>query len=311
MKHHLFSQTKSYVLMTIGLIVYAFGWVAFIIPSQIAGGGVIGIAAIINYATGGETGFPISYSYLIINVGLVVIGTLIMGRGFGVKTIFCIGIATLLFQFMPGILGKEFILATHIPDENLLNALIGGTLSGIGIGIVFMQGGSTGGTDIIAIIWSKFYNTSPGRVFIFCDLIIIGSILLIPGNTFKNVIYGYVEMVSFSYVIDLVISGNKQSVQIMVFSQCYEAIAERLTNDIGRGVTLLDSMGWYTKKEGKVIVVVTRKNEANAVYKIIKEVDHKAFISVANVMGVFGKGFEQIKTGKITWKQKEETLEKK
>ncbi len=293
--------------MIVGLIIYAFGWVVFIIPNEIVGGGVIGIAAIVQYATT----FPISYTYFIINAVLLVIGTLIMGRGFGVKTLFCIGFATLLFKYMPMVIPETFIHATYIPGNNLLNALIGGTLSGIGIGMVFMQGGSTGGTDIVAIVWSKFNNTSPGRVFIFCDLIIVGSILLLPGKTFEDVIYGYIEMISFSYVIDMIISGNKQSVQIMVFSQHYEAIANRLTNELGRGVTVLESMGWYTKKEGKVIVTIARKNAANQIYKIIKEVDHKAFISVANVMGVFGEGFEEIKTGKISWKQKQKESGKK
>ncbi len=306
MKHRVYSEIKSYLIMTVGLIIYAFGWVVFMIPNEIAGGGVIGIATIINYATN----FPVSYSYVIINAALVIIGMMIMGRGFGIKTLFGIAVATLLFEFMPDILGEAFIADTYIKNNNLLNALIGGTLSGIGIGMVFMQGGSTGGTDIVAIVWSKFNNTSPGRVFIFCDLIIVGSILLLPGKTFENVIYGYIEMVSFSYVIDLVLSGNKQSVQIMVFSPHYAVIADRLTSDLERGVTLLDSTGWYTKKEGKVIVVVVRKNEANAVYKVIKEVDHKAFISVANVMGVFGEGFEQIKTGKISWKKANESGKK-
>jgi uncharacterized membrane-anchored protein YitT (DUF2179 family) len=300
MKQRVRSGIKAYILMTVGLCVYASGWVVFIIPNQIAGGGVIGIAAIIRYATG----FPTDYSYLMINIGLLAAGTLIMGRGFGVKTLFGVGMAALLFHFLPEMITPEFIDKAVIHDNNLLNALIGGTLSGLGIGIVFMQGGSTGGTDIVAIVWSKFKNTSPGRVFMCCDLIIIGSILLLPGKSFEHVIYGYIEMVSFSYVIDLVLSGNKQSVQIMVFSQQYEILADRLVQDLHRGVTVLDSMGWYTKKESKVIVIVARKNETNNIYRIIKETDPQAFITVANVMGVFGKGFEQIKTGKIAWNNK-------
>jgi uncharacterized membrane-anchored protein YitT (DUF2179 family) len=295
----MYAGVRSYLLMTVGLFIYAFGWVVFIIPNEIAGGGVIGVAAIITYATG----FPTEYSYLIINAGLVAAGMLVLGRGFGVKTLYGIGMAAALFHFLPAFISPSFIEQAVIPGNNLLNALIGGTASGLGIGMVFMQGGSTGGTDIVAIVWSKFNNISPGRVFIFCDLVIIGSILLLPGRSFEHVIYGYVEMVSFSYVIDLVISGNKQSVQIMVFSQHYEWIADRLVSDLQRGVTVIDSMGWYTKRAGKVIVVVARKNEANSIFRIVKETDPQAFISVANVMGVFGKGFEQIKTGKISWKK--------
>ena len=285
-------------MMTIGLVIFAFGWIAFLIPQGIAGGGVIGVASITYYATG----IPVSYTFLSINVVLLVIGFLILGNKFGVKTIFGIFMSTMLFQFLPQLIEWR----TEIGD-NLLNAIIGGTLSGVGIGMVFMQGGSTGGTDIVALIMSKFHNTSPGRVFLYCDLVIIGSIYFLPDKTLENVIYGYVEMVSFSYVIDLIISGNKQSVQIMVFSKHYEAIADRITKDLKRGVTALDSVGWWTKTESKVLVILVRKTETNMFYKIIKEVDPKAFISVANVMGVFGEGFEEIKTGKPTWKKSKST----
>jgi uncharacterized membrane-anchored protein YitT (DUF2179 family) len=278
--------------MTAGLFLFAFSWTKFVIPQEITGGGVIGLSSVIFYGTG----FPVSYSYLIINTILLVAGSLVLGRGFGVKTLFGIGMSTVLFQFLP-----ELIPWTTEISDNLLNAIIGGTISGVGIGMVFMQGGSTGGTDIVALVLSKFYNTSPGRVFLYCDLIIIGSIYFLPGKTLENVIYGYVEMVAFSYVIDLIISGNKQSVQIMVFSKHYDAIANRITSELQRGVTALDSTGWFTKEQSKVLVILVRKSESNIFYRIIKETDHKAFISVANVMGVYGEGFEQIKTGKPTW----------
>lgn len=291
---NIWAEMKSYLIITVGLVIFAFAWIAFIIPQGIAGGGVIGVASITYYATG----IPVSYTYLTINTILLIIGFIIMGNKFGVKTIYGIGMSTLLFEFLPGII----LWRTEIGDD-LLNAIIGGTLSGVGIGMVFMQGGSTGGTDIIAIILSKFRNTSPGRVFIYCDLVIIGSVYFLPGNNLENVIYGYIEMVSFSYVIDLIISGNKQSVQIMVFSKHYDVIADRITQDLKRGVTALDSVGWWSRSEGKVLIILVRKSETNLFYKIIKEADPKAFISVANVMGVFGEGFEQIKTGKPTWKK--------
>jgi len=293
MKINLWSEVRSYVIMTLGLFIFAFGWIAFVIPQEIAGGGVIGLASITFYATG----IPVSYTYFIINAILLVIGFMIMGNKFGIKTIFGVGMSTLLFYFLPEIITWR----TELKDD-LFNAIIGGTLSGVGIGMVFMQGGSTGGTDIIALIISKFHNTSPGRVFIYCDLVIIGSIYFLPGKNLESVIYGYLEMVSFSYVIDLIISGNKQSVQIMVFSKRYEAIANRITQDLERGVTALDSMGWWSKEESKVLIILVRKNEISLFYRIIREVDSQAFISVANVMGVFGEGFEQIKTGKL-WRK--------
>ncbi|MCL2097894.1 MAG: YitT family protein [Bacteroidales bacterium] len=294
MKINIWSEIRSYSIMTLGLFIFAFGWITFIIPQEIAGGGVIGLASITFYATG----IPVSYTYFTINIVLLIIGFMIMGNKFGIKTIFGIGVSTILFQFLPEIITWR----TELSDD-LFNAIIGGTLSGVGIGMVFMQGGSTGGTDIIALIMSKFHNTSPGRVFIYCDLVIIGSIYFLPGKNLESVIYGYLEMVSFSYVIDLIISGNKQSVQIMVFSKQYAAIADRITQDLERGVTALDSVGWWSKEESKVLIILVRKNEINMFYRIIREIDAKAFISVANVMGVFGEGFEQIKTGKPFWKK--------
>ncbi len=297
-KINLWEEVKSYLTMTFGLLIFTFAWIAFLIPQEIAGGGVIGLASVTYYATG----IPISYTYLSINTCLLIIGFIIMGNKFGIKTIFGIGMSTLLFQFLPEIITWR----TEISDT-LLNSIIGGSLSGIGIGIVFMQGGSTGGTDIVALILSKYHNTSPGRVFMICDLFIVGSIYFLPGKNLENVIYGYIEMVSFSYVIDLVISGNKQSVQIMIFSEMYEAIADRLTIDMKRGVTALDSVGWWTKSEGKVLVALVRKNETTMLCRMIKEIDPKAFISVANVMGVYGHGFEEIKTGTKKWKKLKNT----
>jgi len=289
----IFNNIKSYLFMTIGLFIYVFSWTAFLLPHEIAGGGLSGLASVINYASG----FPVSYSYIIINSMLFIVGTLIMGKTFGFKTIYCIVVATLMFEFLP--------LIPWISDieDKLLNALIGGTMGGIGIGIIFLQGGSTGGTDIVALVITKFKETSPGRIFIVCDFIIIGSVFLIPDKSLSDVIYGYIQMVSFSYVIDLVLTGNKQSIQIFIFSGRYADIAERINNEIQRGVTALSSTGWYSKEEGKVLVVLCRRSQLHDVTHIVKEIDNSAFISVSNVMSVYGRGFDQIKGGKIQWKK--------
>lgn len=285
---------KSYVLMTMGLFIFVFSWTAFLIPQEIAGGGVSGLASVINYATG----FNVSYSYVIINAILLFIGFLVLGKAFGMKTIYCIVVASLMFEFLPMIPWVSDI------EDKLINALLGGTLSGIGIGMIFMNGGSTGGTDIIALIIAKYRETSPGRVFLYCDLIIIGSVYFIPGKELSDVIYGYIEMVSFSYVIDMILTGNRQSVQVMVFSSKYGEIAERVNNEIQRGVTALSSMGWYSKSEGKVLVIVLKKSQLQRMSEIVKETDRNAFMTVSSVAGVYGQGFDQIKAGKISWKRK-------
>lgn len=289
-----FKTIKSYLIMTIGLFVFVFSWTAFLIPHQIAGGGVSGLASVINYATG----FEVAYSYIIINGILLLIGFLILGKAFGFKTIYCITLAALMFEFLPLIPWVSDI------EDKLINALIGGTMSGIGIGMIFMQGGSTGGTDIIALIIAKYRETSPGRVFLYCDLIIIGSVYFIPGKELSDVIYGYIEMVSFSYVIDMILTGNKQSVQVMVFSSMYAQIAERVNRDMKRGVTALTSMGWYSQSESKVLVIVMRKSQLPEITEIIKETDKNAFMTVSTVTSVYGQGFDQIKGGKISWKLK-------
>jgi len=291
----LFKTVQSYILMTAGLFIYVFSWTAFLIPHEIAGGGVSGLASVINYATG----FDVSYSYLIINAFLLGIGFLILGKGFGFKTIYCILVAALMFKFLPLIPWISDI------DDKLINAVLGGTLSGIGIGLIFLQGGSTGGTDIIALIIAKFREMSPGRVFILCDLIIIGSVFFIPGKSLEDVIYGYIVMVSFSYVIDMILTGNKQSLQVFVFSNKYAEIADKITKEMGRGVTAVNSIGWYSQNESKMLVVILRKSQLTDISAIVKEIDHNAFISVSAVMSVYGQGFDQIKSGKLQWKLKQ------
>ncbi|MBQ5803329.1 MAG: YitT family protein [Bacteroidales bacterium] len=285
-----FKLIKTYLILTIGVFLYAFSWIAFIIPKGIAGGGVTGISSIIYYATDGL--LPISLSYLVINVALITVGTIILGKGFGFKTIYCILCASLMFEVLPQF---EWITTlSDIPDK-FINAIIGGALSAFGIAAIFMQGGSTGGTDIIAIVLSKYRDSSPGKIFMYCDLIIIGSILVLPGKGLQDVVYGYIVMVSFTYLLDQLLTGAKQSVQIIIFSSKYKEIGDMLITSMDRGVTALDSVGWYSQQEGKVLIVIARKQQLPQITASIKEVDHKAFISVSSVMGVYGEGFEKVK----------------
>ncbi|MCK9627989.1 MAG: YitT family protein [Bacteroidales bacterium] len=286
---------KEYLIISIGLLLYALGWSTFLIPNNLVGGGVTGISAIILYATG----FPISYSYIIINGLLVAIALKVLGKQFGVKTVYAILIVSIFFKVIPGLIPTELIQDIAIGNGKLLSAIMGGVCSGVGIAITFTQGGSSGGTDIIALMISKFRNISPGKLILYCDIIIIASSMLIPDNSSLGeklavVIYGYILITVSSYTIDLVLSGARQSIQIFIFSKQYEEIAERITS-LGRGVTVIDAMGWFTKEKGKVLMVIVRRTESNYVFRIIREIDKGAFISVGNVMGVYGQGFDQIK----------------
>lgn len=290
LENKIFKLVKTYLILSIGVFLYAFSWVAFIIPKGISGGGVTGISTVINFATDGL--IPVSLSYLLINIVLLVGGTIIMGKGFGFKTIYCILFGSLMFEVLPQF--SCFTELSDIPDK-FINALIGGAISAFGIAAVFMQGGSTGGTDIIAIVVSKYRDTSPGKMFMICDLVIIGSIGLLPGKGLQDVVYGYLTMVSFTYLLDQLLTGTKQSVQIIIFSSKYKEIGDMLVKDMNRGVTAFNSVGWYSQQEGKVLIVVARKQQLPQISASIKEIDSKAFISVSNVMGVYGEGFEKVK----------------
>lgn len=286
---------KEYSLITVGLLIYTLGWIVFLIPNGLVGGGVTGISAVIYYATG----FPVSYSFFIINAILLAIALKILGKSFGLKTVFAIVAVTIFFDRLPGLVPKELINDIAIGNGKLLCAIIGGVCSGGGIAIAFTQGGSTGGTDIVALMVNKYRNVSPGRIILMLDIFIIASSVIVPtqeslGHRIAIIIYGYVLITVTSYTVDLVLSGARQSIQIFIFSKHYEEIADKITS-IGRGVTVIDAKGWFTKQEGKVLMVIVRRTESNFVYKVVRELDRDAFLSVGNVMGVYGQGFDKMK----------------
>ncbi|MDM8002914.1 MAG: YitT family protein [Bacteroidota bacterium] len=283
-------NVRTYVLMALGLLIFSVAWTAFLLPHQISGSGVSGLAAIIFYATG----IPMGYTYFAINVVLVLIGLKILGAGFGIKTIYGILLAAAMLSVLQPLIPGAII------QEKFMSALIGGGLCGVGLAIIFTQGGSTGGTDIIAMIVTKYRNISLGRVILYCDVIIIGSSYLIltdlePMQRVETIVYGFVTMAVLSYTLDTILSGNRQSVQVFIFSRHFDQIADQITGKLHRGVTIIDGTGWYSKENQKVIITLVRKNEASDLYRIIRSIDDKAFITVANVMGVYGKGFEELK----------------
>jgi uncharacterized membrane-anchored protein YitT (DUF2179 family) len=275
---------KTYSIITFGLFLHALGWTAFLIPGQIVGGGISGLAAALFYATG----IPAGYPYLAINAILIIIAIKMLGASFGIKTIYSVVMISIFLT-----LQQKFITEPII-TEGFMTTVLGGLLGGAGVGIVFSQGGSTGGTDIIAMIVNKYRNISPGKVILYCDIIIIGSSYFLF-QSMEKLVYGFVTMGVVSYTIDLIINGSKQSIQIMIFSKHYEQIAEDITMKLNRGVTVLDGQGWYTKTPTKIIMTMVRKHEAPDVHEIVKNIDPDAFISQGAVMGVYGKGFEKIR----------------
>lgn len=290
------SNIKEYLIITLGLLCYTAGWCIFIIPHEMVGGGVSGIGALIYYATG----FPVSYSYFLINFVLLAIALKVLGKGFGFKTVFAIFMASLFFKILPEVIPQTFIDEIAISNGKLMSAIIGGAISGVGITLTFSQGGSTGGTDIIALMITKYRNVSPGKIILYLDIIIIASSLLLPndlnmGAKFANVVYGYMVTGLCASTLDLLLSGMKQSIQMFIFSKNYAAIADRISNELRRGVTVLDGQGWFSKQNGKVLLVIAKKTDMNFLYKIVKEEDKDAFMSEGSVRGVYGQGFDQIK----------------
>ena len=281
----MFKTIKEYSVMAVALALYVFSWTAFLIPNGITAGGVTGLSTILNFAFG----WHISYTYLILNAILLIAGTIIMGKGFGFKTIYCILVSTLYFEFFPLIPWVSNI------DDNLINSIVGGAMSACGIALVFTQGGSTGGIDIIALVINKYREVSPGRVFMVSDFLIISSVLFLPDKSLQDIVYGYVVTVAFSYTVDQLLTGSKQSVQMLIISSKYEEIADRLCFEMDKGVTAINSLGWYKKSQSMIIMVVTRKDKMYEVISAVKEMDSKAFLTVSTVMGVYGEGFEEFK----------------
>ena len=297
----------DYILMTIGSVIFCMAWTSIIIPTGLTSGGLTGLCTIIEYATNGV--IPMGIPYWIMNIGLLVIGFLSLGRAFGIKTIYVILLTSVLFNVLPEFEALKYYGFVE-NDEKLLAALIGAAMEAVGLGIVLLRGGSSGGTDIIAMIINKYWPVSPGKVYLYTDIFIIASLLFIPDKTLIDVVYAYIIMLGFSFGIDFVLLGNKSSVQILVFSSKYEQIADHIINDVHRGVTALQSVGWYSQKESKVLLIVSRKYQMNEVIREIKTIDPKAFVSVSTAMSVYGEGFEEVKTGfKVNKKNKSEEIE--
>ena len=277
----------DYLVITFGVLLYAFAWADMLIPNGIASGGLTGACAILNFATG----IPVHITYVTINGLLLLIGFLVLGKGFGFKTIYAIGLSTVFLDLLSVESWNVFF------ENKLLLVIVAGTIESIGLTFIIERGGSTGGTDIVALIVNKFWPVSLGKVFIAVDVFIIASVLLVPGKTVEDMVYGYVAMIIFSLMVDWVTVGQKSTCKLLVFSDKYAEIADYIINRMDRGVTALDATGWYTGQQKKVLLILVRRRELHELTRVIKNLDPKAFVSVTSASTVYGEGFEEIKTG--------------
>ncbi|MBP5535998.1 MAG: YitT family protein [Bacteroidales bacterium] len=281
----------SYILITFGLASYTFAWAAFMLPSKIISGGVSGISSILYFLL--PIHIPVGIMNLFINAILVLLGFKMLGSRFGANTIYGIVMSSVFFIFWQQVLHIENLFDVS-EFGGFMCAILGGAICGAGIGLTFAMGGNSGGTDIIALIVSKFYNISPGKVIMYIDIFIIGCSYFVSHKV-ENVVFGYIVMVTMTYVLDMVIDGNKQSYQVMVFSPHTKEIGEAITQEVGRGATLLDAKGCYTGNDQEVLVLIVHKTDKPHVMQIINRIDNGAFVSVAKVQGVYGKNFEKLK----------------
>ena len=288
----LMRELKDYVKITLGLISYSLAWAAFLIPYQITTGGTTGIGAIIYYATG----FPIQWSYFLINAVLMTFAIKILGPKFSIKTTYAIFMLTFfLWLFQKIVNGPDGIPPQILgPGQDFMACLIGASMCGLGLGVVFNCNGSTGGTDIVAAIINKYRDVSLGTVVRMCDMVIITSSYFVLQD-WEKVIYGYVTLYVSSFVLDQIVNGSHQSVQFFIISKHYEEIASHITKDMHRGVTILDGTGFYTGAGVKMLFVLAKKRESNYIFRLIKDIDPNAFVTQSNVKGVYGEGFDHIK----------------
>jgi len=254
-------------------------------PNHFVLGGLTGVAVLINYALG----WPVSVMVFVMNAMLLLISFRILGADFLVKTI--VGVASLT-----AFIGMFERLQWNpiMTEEPLMAGLIGSIVGGAGIGLVMSVNGSSGGTDIIVLVINKYRNITPGRTMLLVDLIIVSSSYVIFKSV-ETIVFGIIIIAVMATSVDWVLNGIRQSVQFFIISQKYEEIATQINQQLHRGCTVLEGTGWYTKSPQKVLLVMARRNESNSIFRLVKSIDENAFISQSNVIGIYGKGFDQMK----------------
>ena len=282
----LLRETRDYLMIALGMILYGIGWTVFLLPNDITTGGVPGIASIVFWATG----FPVQYTYFLINAVLLMLALKMLGFKFSIKTIFAVFTLTFFLSLI-----QELTADMHLlQDQPFMACVLGASFCGSGIGIAFSSNGSTGGTDIIAAIINKYRDITLGRVMMICDMIIITSSYFVLKD-WEKVVYGFVTLYVCSFVLDQIVNSARQSVQFFIISDKYEEIAKHIQVYPHRGATVINASGFYTGKEIKMLFVLAKKRESTIIFRLIKDIDPNAFVSQSAVIGVYGEGFDRIK----------------
>lgn len=287
---------KDYGFIILGIFLYSIGFSGFILPQHVVMGGMAGIGSIVFFFTdnlyqAGRFPMPISVgtTVFIVNVILLIIAWKAITSTFVIRTVFGITVLTMALNI------TQPLFSGPVIHDMLFSIVIGAVIMGCGIGMVFVHNGSTGGTDIVAAMVAKHTNVSIGRTIIMCDLVVVGSSYFILNNDVEKIVYGLFITFMVGYMCDMIINTNRQAVQFIIFSPRWQEIATAINNEANRGCTVINGMGWYSKQEVKVLLVMCRKIESVTIFRIIKSIDNEALITQANVNGVYGKGFDELK----------------
>ena len=305
-RQELLYEIRDYVNITLGLMLYTFGFTVFLLPYEIVTGGISGIGAIVFYATK----FPVQYTFFIINAILIIAALKILGWKFLTKTIYATFALTFFLEIAQGIVvqpdGHFYKLLGE--GNDFMSLVLGCMITGTALAIVFLNNGSTGGTDIVAAVINKYHNISLGKALIIIDVCIIGSSMFISSfgpiqNRCQMVVFGLCTMVIECLMLDYVMYWQRQSVQFLIFSKKYQEIAHAIATSTDHTMTILDGHGYWTGKPTKVICLLAKKRESLHIFRLIKTIDPNAFVSQSAAIGVYGEGFDPIK---VKVKKKEE-----
>jgi uncharacterized membrane-anchored protein YitT (DUF2179 family) len=273
---------KNLLLITLGTFIVSLGITFFLIPAKLASGGVTGLAIVIQSVL---PNIPIGAILLVLNVLLYVIGFIAIGPDFGAKTIY----ASFLLTGLISVLDAVFKLTGPLVPDPIVNLIMGVLISGVGLGIVFNQNASTGGTDIIAKVLNKRFGTDMGRALLMADLIVVVLASFVLGIELG--IYALLGVVFNGYIIDNMIEGLRMKVSVSIISLKSEEIKRFIVEDIGRGATIYTAKGAYTSDEKEIITSVMDRKEFIRLKVFVKEYDPEAFIMISNVREVLGEGF--------------------
>lgn len=277
-------KITEFIIITLGFILVSIGVQYFYVPANISGGGITGIAMIINY---NAPYLPMGMLMMIMNVILFIIGFLILGGSFGAKTIYAsLGLSGVMWFI-------ERVMKPHrLTNDILLSAIIGTILLGIGLGIVFSQNASTGGTDIIAKILNKYFNLDMGKSMQLVDLLVV----ILGGMTFgiSTALYTLVCIFLNGVIIDKVIEGFSSVKSVTVFSNNSDNIKKYITDEINRGCTVFHGEGGFTGNENTIVYSVMDRTQLIKLRAYIKKNYPDAFIIVSEAHEVLGQGFENL-----------------